>query len=195
MSELSINFSTHSNEEKTIIEFTESELEGLPEDFKNSLEKKDEKFQVSLKYPHYIPMMQLCKVSSTRQTMEKAFNSRCMDTNVEIIEELIRLRAQAAKLLGYASHAEYILDVRMAKDPTNVDTFLSELAVKMKPLQKVEMEELEALKLREDPESGGKMKAWDGGYLKDIQMKEKFQIDNEQIKQYFPAEVIFERLL
>lgn len=57
------------------------------------------------------------------------------------------------------------------------------------------MEELEALKLREDPESGGKMKAWDGGYLKDIQMKEKFQIDNEQIKQYFPAEVIFERLL
>jgi len=79
-------------------------------------------------------MMQLCKVSSTRQTMEKAFNSRCMDTNVEIIEELVRLRAQAAKLLGYASHAEYILDVRMAKDPTNVDTFLSELAVKMKPL-------------------------------------------------------------
>lgn len=134
MSELSINFSTHSNEEKTIIEFSESELEGLPEDFKNSLEKKDDKFQVSLKYPHYIPMMQLCKVSSTRQTMEKAFNSRCMDTNVEIIEELVRLRAQAAKLLGYASHAEYILDVRMAKDPTNVDTFLSELAVKMKPL-------------------------------------------------------------
>ena len=44
MSELSINFSTHSNEEKTIIEFSESELEGLPEDFKNSLEKKDDKF-------------------------------------------------------------------------------------------------------------------------------------------------------
>lgn len=57
MSELSINFSTHSNEENTIIEFSESELEGLPEDFKNSLEKKDDKFQVSLKYPHYIPMM------------------------------------------------------------------------------------------------------------------------------------------
>ena len=57
------------------------------------------------------------------------------------------------------------------------------------------MQELEALKLREDPASGGKLNAWDGGYLKDIQMKEKFQIDNEQIKQYFPAEVIFERLL
>jgi len=174
MSELSINFSKNSNEENSTHEFTLAELEGLPEDFKNSLEKVNDNFLVSLAYPHYIPIMQLCKVSSTRQTIEKAFNSRCIDTNVDIIEELIRLRAQVAKLLGFQTHADYVLDTRMAKNPTNVRTFLSELATKMKPLQVDEMKELEALKLREDPTSGGKLNAWDGGYLKDIQMKEKF---------------------
>jgi len=135
MSELSINFSKNSNEENSTHEFTLAELEGLPEDFKNSLERaENDNYLVSLAYPHYIPIMQLCKVSSTRQTIEKAFNSRCIDTNVDIIEELIRLRALVAKLLGYQTHADYILDVRMAKNPTNVSTFLSELATKMRPL-------------------------------------------------------------
>jgi Zn-dependent oligopeptidase len=134
MSELSINFSTNSNEENTTLNFSAEELEGIPDDFKNSLDRSGDDYVLTLKYPHYIPMMQLCKVSKTRQTMEKAFNSRCIDTNVEIIEELIRLRAKVSKLLGYETHADYILDVRMAKNPTNVKTFLSELATKMKPL-------------------------------------------------------------
>lgn len=96
MSELSINFSKNSNEENTKLTFSADQLEGLPDDFKNSLDRSADDYVISLMYPHYMPVMQLCKVSATRQTMEKAFNSRCIDTNVDIIEELIRLRAKVA---------------------------------------------------------------------------------------------------
>jgi thimet oligopeptidase len=66
--------------------------------------------------------------------MEKAFNSRCIETNVAIIEELVVLRAEVASILGYKNHAEYILEVRMAKSPNAVKKFLTELSDKLKPL-------------------------------------------------------------
>jgi thimet oligopeptidase len=66
--------------------------------------------------------------------MEKAFNSRCIETNVAIIEELVVLRAEVASILGYKNHAEYILEVRMAKSPKAVKKFLTELTDKLKPL-------------------------------------------------------------
>ena len=66
--------------------------------------------------------------------MEKAFNSRCIETNVAIIEELVVLRAEVASILGYKNHAEYILEVRMAKSPNTVKKFLTELSDKLKPL-------------------------------------------------------------
>jgi Zn-dependent oligopeptidase len=60
--------------------------------------------------------------------MEKAFNSRCIDTNVAIIEELVVLRAEVASILGFNNHAEYILNIRMAKSPNTVKKFLTDLA-------------------------------------------------------------------
>jgi thimet oligopeptidase len=60
--------------------------------------------------------------------MEKAFNSRCIDTNVAIIEELVVLRAEVASILGFKNHAEYILNIRMAKSPNTVKKFLTDLA-------------------------------------------------------------------
>jgi len=60
--------------------------------------------------------------------MEKAFNSRCIDTNVAIIEELVVLRAEVASILGFKNHAEYILNIRMAKSPNTVKKFLNDLA-------------------------------------------------------------------
>ena len=128
MAELSTNFSKFTGEENRKLEFSAAELKGMPTDFLNKLEKKGGKYVVTLKYPHMFPITKLCSVSSTRQTMEKAFNSRCIDTNVAIIEELIVLRAEVASILGFKNHAEYILNIRMAKSPNTVKKFLNDLA-------------------------------------------------------------------
>ncbi len=67
--------------------------------------------------------MKLCAVAATRRTLEAAFTSRCKAQNAPILEELVRLRAKLAGLLGYKSWAAYVQDIRMAKTPETVTVF------------------------------------------------------------------------
>lgn len=178
MSNLCTDYSTHSNEENRRLEFSEEELAGTPEDFRSGLKKAENgKYLVSLQYPDYVPIMKLCEVSSTRQQMEKAFNSRNIDTNVDIIEELVVLRAELAEILGYRTHADKVLDIRMAKSAANVKKFLNDLGDKMRPLFLKEREALAVYKKKFEPESDGVLQAWDGAFYRNLQEKDLFSID------------------
>uniref|UniRef100_A0A8W8I6E5 Peptidase M3A/M3B catalytic domain-containing protein n=1 Tax=Magallana gigas TaxID=29159 RepID=A0A8W8I6E5_MAGGI len=94
---------------------------------------------VTLKYPHYTPCMKKARNPETRKKLETAFNSRCLKPNTAIIEELVELRSQKADILGFPTHAAFVLDMRMAKDPEKVRTFLVDLAQKLRPLQEQEV--------------------------------------------------------
>jgi len=126
MGALSIDFSKHLGEEKTELGFTAAQLEGLPADFVEGLDKfpggaqEEGLLTVTLKYPHVVPISKYCKVAETRRVVMSAFNSRCADTNVAILEELVLRRAAVAKILGFDSHSDYVLDVRMAKSAAAV---------------------------------------------------------------------------
>ena len=81
-------------------------------DLVNSLKKSDGKLKVTMKHiPHFFPVTRKCRVPATRRRMNVAFNSRCMKENTPILEELVELRQRQAELLGYSSHAAYILEV------------------------------------------------------------------------------------
>ena len=92
--------------------------------------------------------MNIFRVPETRKTIETAYQSRCMEENTKILEELIVLRQKKADLLGYENHAHYVLELRMAKSPKTVKDFLEGLATKLQPLWAKEKEEI--LKLKED---------------------------------------------
>nr|CAB3266951.1 thimet oligopeptidase [Phallusia mammillata] len=200
MTEISIDFQKNLNEANETLSFSESELKGLPKDFMDSLEKDETgKFIVTLKYPHYFPLMKKCSVSSTRKAMETAFNSRCKENNTAILSELVKLRAEKAKLLGFENHAAFVHEMRMAKHPNNVKEFTDSLAKKLKPLGEADLTEMLAMKALDCKASGeefnGKINMWDLRFYMTKIEEEKYSVDQNKLKEYFPLDVVTKGLL
>ncbi|KAG9488185.1 hypothetical protein GDO78_007792 [Eleutherodactylus coqui] len=200
ISELSIDFNKNLTEDNTCLVFTKAELEGLPTDFIDGLEKTDgDDYKVTLQYPHYFPVVKKCSVPETRRKLEAAFNSRCMDENTKILEELIILRANLAELLGYQTHADFVLELNTAKNTSNVSTFLDNLKTKVKPLG--EEEKLCILKMKSEEceerkvEFDGKINAWDLHYYLTRIVETKYSVDQEKLQEYFPMETVTRNLL
>ncbi|XP_044274970.1 thimet oligopeptidase-like isoform X2 [Varanus komodoensis] len=200
LSVLCIDFNKNLNEDVTFLLFTKEELGGLPEDFTSSLEKaEDGKLQVTLKYPHYFPLMKKCHVPETRRRMEELFNSRCKEENCRILKELAHLRAQKSALLGFDTHADLVLEMNMAKNCAAVVTFLDELAVKLQPLGQKERALMLDLKQKECAKRGlpfdGLINAWDMRYYMNQVEETQYSVDQNLLKEYFPMEVVTAGLL
>ncbi|XP_069042319.1 thimet oligopeptidase [Lepisosteus oculatus] len=200
LSNLCIDFNKHLNEDTTSLSFSREELGGLPEDFLSSLETdEDGKLKVTLKYPHYFPTMKKCHVPETRQKMEEAFNSRCKEDNSEILKELVELRAQKCALLGFFNHADFVLEMNMAKSSKQVAVFLDELAQKLKPLGQEERAVILKLKEKEcekrGPKFDGQIHAWDTRYYMTQVEETQYAVDQNLLKEYFPMEVVTQGLL
>jgi len=200
MSELGIDFGKNLNEENSVLEFTEEQLAGLPEDFIKSLDAGSEgKLKVTLKYPHYFPCMKKARNPETRKAMETAFNSRCMKENTAILEELVKLRDQQAKILGYSSHAAFVLEMRMAKSPEVVSDFLISLAKKLQTLKAEELSLFLQYKAEECEKYGypndNTINNWDLRYFMNMSEEKKYAIDHEKLKEYFPMGLVTEGLL
>ena len=196
ISELGVEFNKNLNEDTTFLLFDQKELTGVPEDLVGSFEKDEEtgKLKVTMKYPHFFPVTRKCNNPDTRFRMEKTYQSRCMEENTKIIEEIVTLRQKQAELLGYESHAAYIQEVRMAKDPGTVKKFLTELGSKLVPLWQEEQGVLLRLKEEEAKELGfefeGKLNFWDFRYYMAMVEEKQYAVDQEKLKEYFPMEVV-----
>lgn len=109
LNEKGLEFSKNLAEDKWTHWFSEEELKGLPKTFLEGLEKnEEEKFKVTLQYPHLFPVTKLCKVPETRRIMETANASKAMEPNTKLLEDMVELRHKEATLLGYKNHASYI---------------------------------------------------------------------------------------
>ncbi|XP_044541279.1 thimet oligopeptidase [Gracilinanus agilis] len=200
LSLLCIDFNKNLNEDTTFLPFTREELGGLPEDFLNSLEKtNDDKLKVTLKYPHYFPLLKKCYVPETRRKVEEAFNCRCKEENCAILQELVDLRAQKSSLLGFNTHADYVLEMNMAKTSQDVATFLDELAQKLKPLGEEERAVILELKKKECEKRSldfdNQINAWDMRYYMNQVEETRYNVDQNLLKEYFPMQVVTKGLL
>ncbi|XP_071545618.1 thimet oligopeptidase-like [Panulirus ornatus] len=200
MSELSIQFQRNLNEDNTKLFFTQEELAGMPDDFINELSQgEDGKLEVTMKYPHLFPITKKCRVPDTRRLMVTASQSKCMEENTPILEELITLRQKQADLLGYKNHAAYIVEERMAKTPKTVAQFLSSLSEKLQPLWQQEKAVMLNLKKEEcekyNYEYSGKLDFWDFRYYMNQVEEKMYAVDQNEVRQYFPLEQVTSGLL
>ncbi|MDB9882156.1 M3 family metallopeptidase [Bacteroidia bacterium] len=177
----------------------EADLDGLPDGIKEAAAatakaKELEGWVITLDYPSYIPFMTYSTRRDLRQRMHRAFGSKGFqdneNNNEEVIKELVNLRAERAQLLGYESHAHFVLEERMAKSPSKVYDFLDNIQEKALPFAKKEFEELEAYAKKLD--AIDKLQKWDSGFYSEKLKKERFNIDDELLRPYFQLEKVEE---
>jgi len=200
LNSLQNKFRKNLNAENTIFEFKKSELEGMPLSWfepnklspKSTTQDKDPSYIVTLKYPDYIPAMEYVKNRSVRRQLMTAYNSRCMDKNVELFEDAIKTRSILAKKLGYKNHADFATEICVVKNSDRALDFLDNLNEKF--TEKYEEEKDELIKFaqvyQDNPLKDDSIKQWDRAYYLRALKEFNLDIDMEKIKEYFPFQTV-----
>ncbi|MCJ8276546.1 MAG: M3 family metallopeptidase, partial [Bdellovibrionales bacterium] len=175
----------------------EKELEGLPDTAiataKQEAEKNEQEgWTFTLQAPSYLPFMKYMKNRSLRQEMWMAYNSKALEgefSNRELCQKIATLRNQRAQLLGFDTHAHFVLEKRMAKTPERVFTFLEEL---IQPSFKAAQKELEDLKAyaKEHHKADFDIMPWDFSFFSEKFKKHLFDISEQELRPYFPLEAV-----
>ncbi|MFA6030718.1 MAG: M3 family metallopeptidase [Elusimicrobiota bacterium] len=162
---------------------------GMPADFEERLKGAEKTWRVSTQYPDVLPFLQNGRDAEARKAVSVLFNNRGGKENKERLAEMIRLREESAKLLGYENHASFMLEDRVAKTPATVTAFLERLRGKLEGKAAAERAELLALKNgMEGKASDGVLHPWDVAYYSNARMKQRYAVDREEVRNYFPSE-------
>lgn len=173
----------------------ESDVDGLPEGEKEaaaqSAESKDKKgWLVTLDYPSYIPFMKYAKNRELRKELSLAFGSKGFHgdelDNQENVLKIANLRHERANVLGYGTHAHFVLEERMAETPEKVKEFLNELLEKAKPAAEREYRQLEDF--AKELDGIDQLEKWDASYYSEKLKQKLFDLDDEKLKPYFKLE-------
>tara|TARA_R110002050_G_scaffold18755_7_gene54479 strand:+ start:42747 stop:44762 length:2016 start_codon:yes stop_codon:yes gene_type:complete len=177
----------------------EVDLEGLPEGEKEAAAqmakaKDKEGWLITLDYPSYIPFMKYAQNRALRKKLSIAFGSKCFHKdeldNQKNVLQIANLRHERAKLLGYATHAHFVLEERMAETPEKVHEFLNELLEKAKPAAQREFEELE--NFAKELDQIDQLQKWDSAYYSEKLKQKLFDLDDEKLKPYFKLENVID---
>ena len=173
----------------------ENDLDGLPEGEKEAAaqmakSKDKEGWVITLDYPSYIPFMKYAKNRELRKELSLAFGSKAFHgdelDNQENVIKIANLRFERANLLGYKTHAHFVLEERMAETPEKVHEFLNELLEKAKPAAEKEFAQLEDF--AKELDHIDRLEKWDGSYYSEKLKQKLFNLDDEKLKPYFKLE-------
>ncbi len=191
ITELETKFSTHLTEDKSSIELTKAELAGMTDEFLARLKKTPAgKYVVTTKYPDYYPVLENATVEATRRKLEVAFMNRGGPEQIALLDEAVKLRQQAARMLRYATHMDYVAEPRMARDAKTVGLFIDRMRAGLAPGLTAEREKMQALKAKETGKKDAKIHAWDWRYYLNRIKRTEYAIDDEQIRAHFPTDKV-----
>ena len=188
---LSLQFSKNLNEYHDEIRVTRKELDGLPESYISRLKRDAHgKFIVTLKYPDLFPFLRHAASEERRKELAYKYLRHGGVANVVLLQKILKTRERNAKLLGYKTHPHYILEVKMAKTPERVMKFISDLASHTESGTKKEVAELTAAKRKHTGNRQAKLEYHDVAFYGELVRQEKFKLDSEKVREYFPLEFV-----
>jgi len=175
-------------------------LAGVPDDVLSMMKtaaEADSKtgWKITLHMPSYLPVMQYAGDRALREQVYRAYVTRASEfptatspegkwDNTPLIASILKLRREAAELLGFASYAQVSLAAKMADTPSDVLKFLDELAVRARPYAEKDYAELKAF--ARDELGLTDLQAWDTTYVSEKLSVARYSFSDQEVKQYFP---------
>lgn len=191
LEELNKAFEEHLRENRGEIEATAEELDGVAPDVLKAMRRAgDGRYVVSLDMATYMAVMSGAKDGALRARLERADQSRGIEATPAILQEGLALRAEAARLRGFASFRHMTLADGMAGTPEAVDAFLAKVRGAIGARAERDKAELLARKRRDQP-GAERLESYDRFYYEETLKRERFGVDPDEVRSYFP----FERVL
>jgi thimet oligopeptidase len=184
-------FDRNVRDDKTRVTISAEEQAGLPADYL-AARKRDDKgaLSLSMEYPDYNPFMQTATNEAARERYYRAFTNRGGEKNLALQDEIAALRKELSGLYGFKSFADYALRRKMVENTATATKFLADVKGAVIAAEKREVEELAAEKAKflGKPVNEVKINRWDIPFIQERVKRERFKIDQEALRKYFPTD-------
>jgi thimet oligopeptidase len=193
LTKLTTDFESNITKVQKPVKFTRAELEGVPESFLSQpgVKTGEDEYTVMANVAfHVLAVMENARQEATRRKLATIQSNLAREENVPLLQEILSLRDRIAAKLGYNSWADYVIEPKMAKNAATARGFLQELNAGLQPKFNAELEEYRRLKVKESGDANAQIRAWDWRYYSNQLKKEKYTVDAEQLRAYFPYEKV-----
>ncbi len=198
LEELRQAFDRDIRDDATKVTFKLEEMAGLPESYlKTRKPDATGAYVLGLDNPSYVPFMQSARSGDARRRYYMAKLSEGGAQNLDILYQIFQLRKELAGLYGLPSYADYALRRKMVQSPATVTRFLADVKSAVTELEKKDVEELRAEKAKDlgTPLAETKIQRWDVSYYSEKVRRERFNVDQEALRKYFPTDKAVEYMM
>jgi thimet oligopeptidase len=192
LSRLATDFESNITKAQKAVKFTKLELEGVPESFLEHAKSGDEYTVMANITWHYQTVMENAKREETRKRLQIEHDNLARAENIPLLETILPLRDTVAKKLGYKTWADYQTEVKMVKTAAAAVDFVERLKAGLQPKFDAELAEFRRLKAKESGDANAQIRAWDWRYFSNQLKKEKYTVDAEELRVYFPYQRVLE---
>jgi thimet oligopeptidase len=191
LSAITTDFDSNITKAKKSIAFTRAELDGAPETLLTApgVKTGDDEYSVQINVTwQYLAVMEHVKNEAVRKRVITEQHSLAKTENAPLVEKILSLRHLIAMKLGYANWADFQLEVKMAKDARTAIQFEEKLRDGLQPKMESELAEFRKLKVAETGDPRAQIHLWDFRYYAEQFRKTKFNVDSEQLRNFFPLD-------
>jgi len=195
LSKLGTDFSSNIVEVQAPVVFTKAELEGVPDSFVSSpgIKTGDDAYTVKANVTwQNIAVMENAKSEEVRKRLYVVHDTLAKEKNVGVLNQMLALRNKIALRLGYKSWADYQTEVKMAKSAAGAEKYINDLISGTTPKFDGEVAELRKLKVADTKDPNAQIKHWDFRYYQNQLKKQKYAVDTEALRVYFPFQKTLE---
>jgi thimet oligopeptidase len=193
LSRLTTDFDSNITKAQKAVKFTRAELDGVPADFLEQTKTGEDEYTVMANVTwHYLAVMDNAKREETRKKLLIEHDNLARAENIPLMEKILPLRDDVAKKLGYKTWADYQTEVKMVKNAATAIDFLEKLKTGLQPKFDAELNEFRKLKVNETGDQNAKINIWDWRYYSNQLKKEKYTVDAEQLRVFFPYQRVLD---